>query len=164
MTYIIDGHNLIPKIPGIDLSDPDDESRLIKVLQQFCRLRRSKALVYFDKAPPGMSGSKNFGSVRAFYIRQGRTADDAIMAKLGKLGKRARNVTVVSSDRQVQQAARAAHARVMTSDAFAAEWKTLISEEPSLDIRNRPLSEQELAEWEALFKERGQGKNTKYNK
>jgi len=152
MTYIIDGHNLIPKIAGIDLSDPDDEIKLIKVLQDFCRLRRKKAVVYFDQAPPGMSGVKNYGSVRAYFVRKGRTADDAIMEKLRKLGKRARNVIVVSSDRQVQQAARAAHAKVMSSNAFTKEWRSLISEEPSLDPRNRSLSEKELDEWEAIFK------------
>ena len=164
MTYIIDGHNLIPKIPGLNLSDPDDENQLIHILQRFCRLRRAKAIVYFDQAPPGMSGGKNFGSVRANYVRQGRTADDAIIEKLRKMGRRARNVTVVSSDRQVQQAARAVHAKVMTSDAFAGEWDTLISEEPSLDPRVQPLSEQELAEWEALFSEKRKGGNSNYNK
>lgn len=164
MTYIIDGHNLIPKIPGINLSDPDDENKLIHILQQFCRSRRTKAIVYFDQAPPGMSGGKNFGSVRANYVQQGRTADDAIMEKLRKMGRRARNITVVSSDRQVQQAARAVHAKVMTSDAFAAEWDSLISEEPILDPRVQPLSEEELAEWEALFKQSRKGGNSKYNK
>lgn len=164
MTYIIDGHNLIPKIPGINLSDTDDENKLIHILQQFCRLRRTKAIVYFDQAPPGMSGGKNFGSVRANYIRQGRTADDAIMEKLRNMGRRARNVTVISSDRQVQQAARAVHAKVMSSEDFAAKWESLISEDPTLDPRVQPLSEEELAEWEALFKERRKGSNSKYNK
>lgn len=164
MTYIIDGHNLIPKIPGINLSDPDDENQLIHVLQQFCRLRRTKAIVYFDQAPPGLSGGKNFGNVRANYIRQGRTADDAIMDKLRKLGRRARNVTVVSSDRQVQQAARAVHAKVMSSDAFAGEWQSIVSAEPTLDPRVQPLSAEELAEWEALFEQRQKGGKSKYNK
>jgi len=160
MTYIIDGHNLIPKISGIDLSDPNDEDRLIRVLQQFCRFKRKKAVVYFDQAPPGLAGGKNFGSVKAFYVHQGRTADDAIMEELRKLGKRARNVTVVSSDRQVQQAARAVHARVMSSDAFSAAWESLVSEKPSLDPRVQPLSKQELAEWEAIFNQSDQGGNT----
>ncbi len=164
MTYIIDGHNLIPKISGIDLSDTDDEIQLIKVLQDFCRLKRKKAIVYFDQAPPGMSGVKNYGSVRAHFVREGRTADDAIMEKLRKLAKRARNVTVVSSDRQVQRAARAAHAEVMSSNVFAKEWQNLISEEPSLDPRNRTLSDQELIEWEAMFKKGCDQEENKYNK
>jgi predicted RNA-binding protein with PIN domain len=164
MTYIIDGHNLIPKIGGIDISDPDDEIQLIQVLQDFCRIRRKKVIVYFDQSPPGMAGVKKYGSVKAHFVRQGRTADDAIMEKLRKLGKRARNVVVVSSDRQVQQAARSAHAEVISSDTFAREWQSLISEEPSLDPRNRPLTEQELSEWEALFEQKRNRDKNKYNK
>jgi predicted RNA-binding protein with PIN domain len=152
-SLLIDGHNLIPNIYGINLSDPDDESQLIRLLQEYCRLRRKKAAVFFDQAPPGMSGDTRFGNVHAYFVPKGRTADDAIIERLKKLGKRARNVTVVSSDHQVQQAARAVHANVMSSGDFAAEWKSLISETPTLDPRNRLLSDDEVAEWEALFKD-----------
>ena len=161
MTLLIDGHNLIPYISGIRLSDPDDETQLIKVLQEYCRLRRKKAAVYFDQAPPGFSGVKSHGKVEAHYIQRGKTADDAIVAALKKLGKRARNVTVVSSDRQVQQAARAVHAKVVSSREFADDWEALTLAEPSLDPRNRQLTEQELANWEALFKRGGESQEDK---
>lgn len=165
MSLLIDGHNLIPWIPGIKLSDPDDEMQLVKLLQEYCQVKRKKAIVYFDQAPAGFSGLKQYGKVQANYVRKGRTADDAIMEKLRKLGKRARNVTVVSSDRQVQQAARAAHARVISSEAFAAEWESLVSEEPYFDPRNRSLSEEELIEWEAIFRRGHPGNSSdKYNK
>ena len=36
MPYIIDGHNLIPKIPGIDLQDLDDEQKLIDSAAGIC--------------------------------------------------------------------------------------------------------------------------------
>jgi len=152
MTLLIDGHNLIPHISGIDLSALDDEKALIRVLQEYCRLRRKQVEVYFDRAPVGQAGPRRFGQVMAVFVHEGRTADEAIMDRLNKLGKRARNATVVSSDRQVQQAARAAHASVVSSQAFAAEWESLSSEEPELDPRNRLLSDEEVADWEALFR------------
>ena len=65
MPYIIDGHNLIPKIPGINLGDIDDEVQLIKMLQDFCRLRRTRVEVYFDNAPPGEVQDKKHGQVSA---------------------------------------------------------------------------------------------------
>jgi len=40
---IIDGHNLVPKIPGLHLKDEDDEVRLIELLQEYCRLARRQA-------------------------------------------------------------------------------------------------------------------------
>jgi len=149
---LIDGHNLIPKLSGLSLSDPDDEAQLIQLLQEYCRLRRKRVEVYFDQAPAGQSGDKRFGSVHAVFVRSGRTADEAIQDRLSQLGKKAKNTQVVSSDRQVQQAARAAHAPVITSEAFAADWERLSAEVPQMDSRNRLLSEAELNAWEQLFR------------
>lgn len=152
MTLLIDGHNLIAHIPGIDLSDVDDEGQLVQLLQAYCRLRRKTVEVYFDRAPAGQAGTRQFGQVRAVFVREGSTADEAIMERLKRLGKRARNVTVVSSDRQVQQAARAAHAGVMPSEAFADEWDSLSAEEHAFDPRNRLLTPEEVADWEKMFR------------
>jgi predicted RNA-binding protein with PIN domain len=152
MAIIIDGHNLIPHIPGISLTDPDDEDKLVRLLQDYCRLRRKQVEVYFDRAPAGQAGERKFGLVRAIFVREGMTADEAIMIRLRKLGKRAKNYTVVSSDRQVKNAARAVHATVIDSATFAAEWQTLIEQEPELDPRNRLLSTEEIESWEALFR------------
>jgi uncharacterized protein len=106
MPYIIDGHNLIPKLPGLELSDIDDESRLIELLQEFCRRQRKRVEVYFDNAPPVERRAQSFGAVTARFVRQGTTADAAIRARLARLGRSARNWTVVSSDQEVQAAAR----------------------------------------------------------
>ena len=154
MAIIIDGHNLIAQFPGISLSDPEDEEKLIKLLQEYCRLRRKTVEVYFDRAPAGYAGKEKRGLVQAIFVPSGTTADEAIMARLKKLGKRAKNVRVVSSDRQVQQAARALHATVITSDEFVKEWQLLLAEEPDLDPRNQPLSQEEVEAWEELFENR----------
>jgi len=150
--YLIDGHNLVPYILGIALSDPDDEMKLIQQLQGYCQKRRKSVTVYFDSAPVGQAGVRKFGSVQAVFVREGVTADKAIMDRLAELGKRARNAIVVSSDRQVSQAARAVHAKVISSKAFATEMRAVLEDEPELDPRNRLLSQEEVAEWEALFR------------
>ena len=59
MPYIIDGHNLIPRIPDLSLQDIDDEMQLVEMLQDFCRISRKKVEVYFDNAPPGQLRCKN---------------------------------------------------------------------------------------------------------
>jgi len=152
MALIIDGHNLIPHIPGLSLADPDDEQQLIHLLQTYCRLRRTRVDVYFDQAPPGWAGIRSYGQVRAHFVRAGITADAAIMAHLTKLGKRAKNETVVSSDRQVQAAARGAQAKIITAEEFAADCARLADEAPELDPRDRQLSEEEIKDWQQLFK------------
>jgi predicted RNA-binding protein with PIN domain len=155
VSYVIDGHNLIPKVPGLDLSDPEDELRLIEVLQDFCRHTRKSVEVYFDQAPPGMSGSRSFGLVKARFIRQGQTADQAIQNRLEKLGRRASQYTVVSSDRQVALHARSLHARVLSAEDFIRLLQQA-AEEPRAAAPVKPdpaLSPDEVQEWLDLFQE-----------
>jgi len=148
MTYIIDGHNLIPELPGFSLSDPDDEIRLIEVLQQFARIRRKKIEVYFDQAPPGNTGVRRFGTIKAHFIAQNTTADEAIIQRLHNMGKSARDWTVVSSDQHIQFHAKKSSASVLSSEQFAIEIRKAQEEET---LKNKvsppPISEHEVAKW-----------------
>lgn len=149
MPYLIDGHNLIPKL-GLRLDSPDDELELVAIIQEFSRLSRREAEVYFDGAPASQARTRKFGMVTAHFVRLGSTADDAIKARLRSLGRAARNWTVVSSDRQVQVAARAVHAGVIASEAFGVQLNRLRR------AANRPpgepeLSSEEVLEWLRIF-------------
>jgi predicted RNA-binding protein with PIN domain len=150
--YLIDGHNLIPKIPGISLGDLDDEIRLVQLLQEFCRVKQKRVEVFFDNAPPGGSSTRTFGSVVARFVRQGKTADRAIQEKLSRLGGEARNWTVVSSDREVQANARAARAKVLRSEAFAQQLASIGTNSPQ-DMSEEGLtaSSQSVEEWMEIF-------------
>lgn len=155
MPYIVDGHNLIPRIPGLSLQDIDDENRLVEMLQEFCRVSRKRVEVYFDNAPPGQLKVQKFGLVTAFFVRAGRSADQAIRQKLNRLGNEARNWSVVSSDREVQAAARAARATVIPASSFAQQLLTTIQEpNSSTDTLEEPaMSPQELEHWMKEFGE-----------
>ena len=159
MPYIIDGHNLIPKIPGISLDEIDDENQLIELLQEFCRRERKRVEVYFDNAPPGGARARSFGSVTARFVRQGRTADDAISAKLDRLGGSARNYTVVSSDLAVQAAGRAKRARVLSSEEFAVYLTSVHFDkgQEQGEGAEANLSPQELKEWLKIFNSGDEG-------
>lgn len=162
--YLIDGHNLIPKVPGWSLSNINDEQELIDVLQRYCAKHRRDVEVFFDKAPPGFARTQKYGRVTAHFIRQGTTADDAIRQRLNALGNAARNASVVSSDRQVQGEARSHQTAVISSESFAAELTALLParQEPEKG-RQKPrlkrapgetrLSQDELDEWMRLFGE-----------
>jgi hypothetical protein len=153
MLYLIDGHNLIPRIPGIHLQDLEDEIQLIKMLQDYCRATRSKVEVFFDNAPTGSIGVQHHGRLTAHFILQGRTADDAIRSRLKKLGRSARNWTVVSSDREIAAAARESGARVYTAEQFAAKVRAAREDHgisPEKD-ENPDLSAPAIEEWLELF-------------
>lgn len=154
MAYIIDGHNLIPKIPGLSLEALDDEEQLILLLQEFCRRTQKKVEVYFDHAPPGQSSSRTYGIVTARFIRAGSTADDAIRSRLARMGRSARNWTVVSSDHEVQGSAQSARARSITSEEFAAQLLQTLSNSTSDSSKDREylLSPEEVEDWIELFR------------
>ena len=160
MNYIIDGHNLIGKTPGLSLSMPDDEQRLIELLNLFGRGSRHKLEVYFDGAPAGQAGLRSHGRVRAHFVSASSSADDAIKLRLRRLGKSAANWVVVSSDRSVQAAAHEAHAGVLSAEDFTRHVQATIQTRPDEggDTANQPLSEAEVNEWLKIFEERDKKK------
>ncbi len=149
MPYLIDGHNLIPKL-GLRLDSIDDEMELIAILQEFCRLERRQVEVYFDGAPSPHAGTRKLGAVTATFVPLTRTADDAIRKRLKKMGKAAKNWTVISSDRQVQADARDARAEVISSDEFAKILKH-VKNSSRVTKSERVISEKEVEEWLKLF-------------
>ena len=150
MLYLIDGHNLIPKL-GLRLEALDDEDQLIARLQEFCRLRRAQVEVFFDGAPPGQASTRRAGAVTAHFVRRGSIADAAIEARLARLGKAAKNWTVVSSDGRVTRAAGAAHAGSLSSEEFAREMAKAQSLHTATPGEAAALPPGEVEEWLDLF-------------
>ena len=153
MPYIVDGHNLIPKTSEIDLSNIDDEKQLIQQLQTFSRQNGKDIEVFFDKASPGQARRQSYGKVTAFFVREGRTADQAILARLRALEGRASNWTVVSSDREVQSGARECNARVVSSQAFAKQLAALPIDLPTVSGNkvNTEVNQEEIEYWLKQF-------------
>jgi predicted RNA-binding protein with PIN domain len=149
MPYLVDGHNLIPKL-GLRLDSPDDEMELVAILQEFSRLNRREVEVYFDGAPAGQARSRKLGAVSAHFIRLGQSADSAMRARLKNMGRSARNWTVVSSDHEVLSAARAAQADSLTSDEFARLLRQARASAPKAN-EDKILSKREVDDWLQLF-------------
>lgn len=167
--YLVDGHNLIPKVPGLDLSEENDEIRLVEMLQVFSRLRRKKIEVFFDGAPAGKAGARTIGAVKAHFVRAGQTADEAIRMRLDQLGSQAREALVITSDHRVQSEARAHHAKFLDSELFARELlasphsplqpkeppaaKKPAAPQPVQSTKEEPaLTTDDLVEWLEIFK------------
>ncbi len=151
MLYLIDGHNLIPFVKGLDLKQIDDEMRLLNILQDYARQNRANVEVFFDGAAPGWAGEKRFGGIIAHFVKKGKTADEAIRQRLTRLPAGS-GVVVVSSDRQVQAEARNHRAEILPSGVFASN---LIIQKPEPQKRKRnteiELNDSEIDEWLKLF-------------
>ena len=153
MPILIDGHNLITRVPGLHLDNLDDENQLVSLLLEYCRLRRKQIDCYFDKASSGHPRIQKHGLVTAIFARPGKTADDEIMQKLVRLGAKAKNWMVVSSDASVRIAAKAARATVISAEAFAHDLFSALKDDLQVekDRQEPSLNEEELEQWLVLF-------------
>ena len=155
MKYYIDGHNLIPKIPGMSLADFDDEDRLIDFLCRYAGISRSEITVFFDNAPDGMPASQKRGQVQIRYISHRMKADEAIEHAVKNLGRRAAEITVISSDAHVQTECRHAGAKVEKSEAFSRKMTAALdSAGIPTESKDRTLSAEETDYWLKLFGEK----------
>jgi predicted RNA-binding protein with PIN domain len=153
MPFLIDGHNLIPKL-GLRLDDPDDELELVRLLQDFARVTRRPVEVYFDGAPAGHAGMRKIGAIKAHFIRRGLTADSAIRKRLESMGRSARNWSVVSSDREVMAVVKTNQAEAIRSEEFADQLRSALTTKQKRSDADSQLSKQEVEEWLRLFKQR----------
>jgi predicted RNA-binding protein with PIN domain len=116
---LIDGHNLIGKLPDIDLSDPDDEAQLVLKLRTYCARTRKRVTVIFDHGlPGGKSHELSGGGVDVRFASAGRTADGVIRERIRR-SRNPRGLTVVTSDNRIIGDAQRSGARVVRSEEFA---------------------------------------------
>lgn len=152
MPFLIDGHNLVGRTPGLSLTDPHDEAELVRRIQRYCRRHRRRATVVFDSGVVGgPSRALSTPEVEVVFAPAGRRADDVIRERLRKARDPA-GWTVVSSDREIQQAARQVGARVVSSEEFVADMQAPSPAAP--EERTPRLSEEEIQEWLDLFRRR----------
>ncbi len=155
MPILIDGHNLIGRMPEISLQDPDDEERLTRLLSSY-RARTGKAItVVFDPgAAVALPKSRRLGGVEVLFAPQGSSADRVITRRIQK-HRNPSEWLVVTSDRELAEAVGRLGARVQGAEAFALGLTG--SAEAPPDWRETPPSPDEIDGWLALFEGRDQG-------
>lgn len=134
MIYLIDGHNLIGKMPDIDLADPDDEQKLVYRLRDWIQLHsRRDVQVYFDAGEFGGVGNLNSVSrLKIQFARVGRTADELLIKAIRKLNN-PQEYTLVTSDREIIYAAKQRRVGYILSEEFAA----MLAEALQPDLEDR---------------------------
>lgn len=155
MPILIDGHNLIGRLPAISLQDPDDEEKLARLLSSY-RARTGKAItVVFD--PGGafaLPRSRRLGGVEIVFAPHGSSADRVIARRV----QRSRNPgewLVVTSDRELSETVGRQGARVQSAEAFASVMMGSAGAPP--DWRETPPSPDEVDSWLALFEGQDKG-------
>jgi hypothetical protein len=157
MHYLIDGHNLIARMPDIDLSDPDDEAQLMMRLRQWVAgNRRRRVTLYFDGGlPGGRAPHFSGGKVEVIFASYGEPADDLLIRKIRRV-QNPPEYTLVTSDAEIVGAATRRHMPVIDADTFAAQLEHDVAARqtppPTPDVDEAPLlSEEDVQMWLDLF-------------
>lgn len=149
MPYLIDGHNLIGQIPGLDLTDPHDEAKLVERLKSYMGRKRKRCTVIFDGGlPGGRSRDLSTASVKVVFAHGGTDADAIIMERIRNV-RDPGSLAVVSADHAIVDAARRRRITVIAPAAFAHEMVAPIV--PDDTDPNPHISPGEVNQWMALF-------------
>jgi uncharacterized protein len=151
MTYLIDGHNLIGKLPDIDLDDPNDEALLVQKLSAFAARTSKRCLVVFDKGLPGGKSRMSTRYVTVVFAPHDSNADQVMMNRISGI-QNPKDWTVVSSDNDVLAAAKRRRMQTMKSAEFASLIERPV--QPDKPAPDKQLSPDEVDEWLTLFNEK----------
>ncbi len=152
MTYLIDGHNLIPFVAGLSLDQLDDEEELVSLLVRLSIEKNCQVEVYFDHGNLNSEREFKRGRVHVHFVLPPMIADSAILARLLGIGKAAKNYIVVTSDQTVQNRARRIGATVMPSQKFAQYLQKPNNKKvPNRQGQKPADNEKEIEEWMRLF-------------
>jgi predicted RNA-binding protein with PIN domain len=169
MNYLIDGHNLIGKLPDIKLSDPDDEAQLVLKLINWQAVGHDRrVIVVFDGGVPGIQWARfRSDHIKTVFVPKGRTADSWLIQFMKREVRDPRQFTLITSDHEIIKVAKRLLIKQMSSDQFADnmidEMARLLQGDTDLpDTSSAPLkplpredpkslSNEEVAAWMDLF-------------
>jgi uncharacterized protein len=162
MTFLIDGFNLIYKFPDLEalmyenrLNDARDG--LLDKLKRYLEIKPKTIFrVVFDgKRNPGDNlSSEKKSKIDIYYSLQ--YSADFLIKEFIKKDLHPKNITVVTSDKEILFYINRFRAKKMTSEEFAVFYsdtmkKDAAEKEPEKDT-DPHLSKEELSYWQKLFK------------
>jgi predicted RNA-binding protein with PIN domain len=162
MLVLIDGHNLIARLPDIQLDDADDEEQLLLKIRRYQARKKQRVTVVFDAGLGYKPGSKHRqGRLTVEYAPSGRTADQIIINRLRNASS-PKQILVVTSDRAIQRVAKDVGASIISSDQFAAELTLPVAKPDEEAGQDVALSPEEVEAWLKLFNQKGTGKSSRH--
>ncbi len=131
--YIIDGNNLIGKIPELWKVQKNDKQlsriKLVKLLDQYFRNKGMKISLHFDGFPGASIPSSK---VRITYSNN-KTADSKIKNEIDN-SPVPKTIAVVSSDHSVQNYGKVNSCKIIKSEVFAKELKLKKNQETEEEV------------------------------
>lgn len=152
MILIIDGNNLIGRRFSAVSDWQMTRKHFIEKMSRYARKTRRKVTIVFDGTedsnyPDGII----FKGVRVFYAKPGKNADERIKGMVCNVSY-SRDITVVTSDRDLGSYVIRQGAKVITRDAFRSELRKLSKEDES-EIKETDPIVKNIEEWLNFFEQ-----------
>lgn len=120
MPVLIDGNNLLHAAGATDLAIRSSRVGLCHALGEWAKKQNERVRIVFDGPPPrdAILEQMAHGGVSVSFSGAGVAADE-VLVEMIRTDSAPRRLTVVSSDHEVQRAARRRRCRIEESEAFA---------------------------------------------
>jgi len=132
MDIIVDGYNVIFKISELGYSTEKCDievlrNRFLTLLEQYKEKRKHKLIVVFDGQGTGNSSGTRAAGIDVVFSREGFDADEEIKS-IVRNSENPRHITVITSDRDIEQCVKKYGCRVVDSLAFYRDIKKKVSD------------------------------------
>jgi uncharacterized protein len=160
MHVLVDGFNLLRGIQHWGPVDSVGQLRLCQMLSRWAQVKKKEVTIIFDGPTPPSGYAEQLQQTGIDVRHSGvkHSADDVIIAEI-KCCSNPRQLTVVSSDRQIRAAARRRRCEdIKAEDFFGQLWETLQRAEAREETLAEPeekrkgLSEEETRWWLREFR------------
>ena len=134
----------------LSLSDPDKEDRCIEMFQKKVKGTDRLEFVFDNQGyGHGFPIRESFGTVQKITTSDGETADQYMIQEI-KSVTQPQSLVVVSSDHEIQNAAKAHHIAFMSSGEFLTSYlKSTVSYDEKPEFQG--MSQKEKDAWLAIF-------------
>ena len=160
MPYLVDGYNLARSSGQFKRQSSRETDALVRYLNRFARLKRTKVTVVFDGFPHDWDRthelSSTFDATRIIYAGASSDADGRIRKLIASLRNRTGWI-VVSSDHAVYGYARASGVRAMRSEEFLRSADELLGQQGKETMES---TSGEVEYWLKVFGESKKGSSS----
>jgi predicted RNA-binding protein with PIN domain len=145
--YIIDGNNLIGKLPSLMILKKKDKQRsrekLAFMIDNYFNQKKAKVFLHFDGHPKESIRINNASIVYSKNL----TADEMIKNQVGK-SKNPKNIIVITSDNNLTEYARVCSSTVIKCEEFS---KDILHPKDSDEEKKRIEEMNNIEEFKKLF-------------
>ena len=147
MDIIVDGYNVIFKISELGYSTEKCDievlrNRFLTLLEQYKENRKHKLIVVFDGQGTGNSSETRVAGIDVVFSRQDLDADEEIKRMVSD-SENPRHITVITSDRDIEQYVKRYGCKVVESLSFYRDIKKKVARLQATELEDSRYKKEE---------------------